>query len=243
MQEKHPPGQRTIEVPFITDEVIEAEAMALLRGYGQRFQPVGKPPIPIDEILEVHLGLSLGFEDLNGRYGYQDVLGATWLDRQEVLIDESLDPDVHSRQEGRYHFTLGHEVGHWILHRPRLMQSTRQGQLFRDSPQDPPVVCRTSQKKERIELQADHFAAFLLMPKQMVLDAWQKKYNPAPFIYDPVETKARGFPLGRDEWFDNFAGVMCEPFKVSMQAMRIRLVELGLLLDGRGHLPSRGEGR
>jgi hypothetical protein len=42
-----------------------------------------------------------------------DIFGAIWLETGEIIIDESLDPEVRPAIEGRYRFTLGHEGGHW----------------------------------------------------------------------------------------------------------------------------------
>src|SRR3712207_7120539 len=58
---------------------------------------------------------------------------------------------------GRFRFTIGHEVGHWELHRRHLQLQRSQDDLFQKRP-EPSIVCRTSQQKERIELQADVFA-------------------------------------------------------------------------------------
>ena len=44
-------------VPFLTRDYIESEADALLIGYGEKFGPVTKPPIPADDILNAYLQL------------------------------------------------------------------------------------------------------------------------------------------------------------------------------------------
>ena len=130
-----------------------------------------KPPAPVEEILEKQLKLSLGFDDLHQRLGIPrrgeepDVLGALWAERREVLIDESLDPEEHPEREGRYLFTLAHEIGHWCLHKDYLAPPEQQVDAFRkDRP--PTVICR-SQANERIEQQANSFAACLLMPERL----------------------------------------------------------------------------
>ena len=91
------------------------------------------------------------------------MFGAIWLDTGEIVIDESLDPEEQPSMEGRYRFTLGHEGGgHWRLHRPLVQANSGQESLFGDTRQ-PTVVCRSSQVKERVELQADLYASCLLM--------------------------------------------------------------------------------
>src|SRR5262249_36944579 len=113
-----------------------------------------------------------------------DIFGAIWLESGEIVIDESLDPEERPWVEGRYRFTLAHEGGgHWRLH-PRLVQSNSvHGLLFGDRPQ-PTVVCRSSQAKERVELQADLYASCLLMPRILVREAWRNTFgNDYPRIF------------------------------------------------------------
>ena len=86
--------------------------MQLLGQYGQKFDEITAPPVPIDEIIECHLDLTFDFGDLVQKFGSEDVLGASWLDDKRVMIDESLDPDAHPEKEGRYRFTVAHEIGH-----------------------------------------------------------------------------------------------------------------------------------
>jgi len=109
----------------MSEQQIERDALGLLEAYfHDRGQPI-QISIPADEILETFLGLSLGFEDLGRRLGVPDtdILGALWVDRREVLIDQSLDPYDHPEMEGRYNFSVGHEVGHWRLHRQYVAEA------------------------------------------------------------------------------------------------------------------------
>jgi len=51
-------------VPFLKQDYIESEADALLIGYGEKFDPITKPPIPADDILNAYLRVNLDFDDL-----------------------------------------------------------------------------------------------------------------------------------------------------------------------------------
>jgi len=96
-------------VPFLTRDYIESEADALLIGYGEKFGPVTKPPIPADDILNAYLRVALDFDDLPTVMNVEtDVFGATWIERKQVIIDQSLDPTNHPERVGRYNFTVGH---------------------------------------------------------------------------------------------------------------------------------------
>ena len=241
----------TINVKYLSEQQIERDALGLLEAY---FQEQGQPiqiPIPADEILETYLGLSLDFDDLQALLGVPDVLGALWADKREVFIDQSLEPDEHPEKEGRYNFSVGHEIGHWRLHRQYLANAKQQLSLFTDDKPEPTVICRTSQAKERVEWQADFFSSCLLMPRQQVLDAWSARFGSLkPFVYADVadqgwtrRTKYRGLrptqeimsrtveemlePYARA--FDKIAKQFKPLFRVSTQAMRIRLENIGLL--------------
>jgi hypothetical protein len=161
----------TLRAPYISDETIECDAEALLAQYAHAKNVEIKAPIPIEDIVEKHLKLRVDFDDLHRLLGVPrdgsrlepDIFGAIWLETGEIVIDESLDPEELPSLEGRYRFTLAHEGGgHWRLHRPLVRENNGQGSLFGDT-RRPTVVCRSSQAKERVELQADLYASCLLL--------------------------------------------------------------------------------
>ena len=217
-----------MKVEFIPNESIEQAADELLADYGARFTQVTEPPVPVEEILECHLDLSLGFDDLQQRLGTPDVLGATWIDEMEVLVDASLDPTIYPKREGRYRFTVAHEVGHWILHRHALKES-KQTPLFEGRP-EPSIVCRKATRKPRIEIQADRFASYLLMPRELVLRHWESRFGSLqPQVVEDEINQLGGI---QDAGVPTVAisKAVAQAFKVSGQAMQIRLLDLNLVL-------------
>lgn len=221
-----------ITVPFLSKERIEWAAQALLAGHEQKFGPAGELFVPVEEILESHLGLTLDFADLPARIGYPDVLGATWVKERNVIIDQSLDPNVYPGKEGRYRFTVAHELGHWELHRHLFEGIPGQLSLFRDEEKREPIVCRTRSSKEPIEWQADAFAGYLLMPKERVFRAWREKFGQlVPYVaVHEVADKAAKWGLSEDNTPTvDLAKEMAKRFLVSGQAMQIRLVGLNLI--------------
>src|SRR5262252_4201849 len=146
----------TLQVPYLADETIERDAEALLAQFAQAKGMAIRAPIPIEDIVEKHLKLHVEFDDLHRllgvpRSGFRtgpDIFGAIWLETGEIVLDESLDPEVHPTIEGRYRFTLAHEGGgHGRLHRHLVQADNGQGSLFADT-RRPTVVCRSSQAKE-----------------------------------------------------------------------------------------------
>ena len=173
-----------------------------------------------------------------------DILGAIFFDEKRIVIDESLDPDANPSREGRYRYTAAHEVGHWRLHRALYGKDAAQTLLF-ETGAPPNVICRSSQKKARIELQADLYASCVLMPRKQVFAAWdatfpdrkQRVLQPATPIDHPFveiarfESRVPGaeFTESDDQTLDSFAAPFAQKFLVSPIAMRIRLEKLGLL--------------
>jgi hypothetical protein len=217
-----------MDVTFVPEAHIERAAHQLLAAYGQKFGPVEAPPIPCEEILECHLDLSLDFDDMDERCQMPQVMGAIWMEEREVWIDQSLDPAEHPRNEGRYRFTLAHEIGHWVLHRHQVAQA-RRVPLFTGRPA-PTIICRTASRKKSIEIQADRFASYLLMPEELLRRQWQELTGSSGAYVAEDELAALGDHSGGTV---KIAKWMATDFKVSGQAMQIRLTDLGLILPRR----------
>ncbi len=241
------------KVPYLQEEQIERDAAALLAEFAQARNVVIAPPIPIEDIVEKHLKLGIEFDDMHRLLDYPrsgfgldpDILGAIWFDDRRIVIDESLDPEENPSKEGRYRFTLAHEGGgHWRLHRHLFAKDPAQDSLFNELA-PPSVVCRSSQAKEPIEWQADFYASCLLMPRKLVMAAWDEMFpdrkprvlQPATPIEHPfVEIdRLRRSPSGTyftgsdDLVLEHFVKPFADRFLVSAMAMRIRLEKLGLL--------------
>lgn len=211
---------------------IEFEANRLLQEFRPNGQPITEPPVPIDEIVEQHLDLGLAFADLEHWAGKSKALGALILSTEEILVDRSLDPEEHPELEGRYRFTLAHEVGHWRLHADAWRKAEEE-----DAPLD-------RDETHRYEREADAFAACLLMPRRFVFAKWRQRFggqrlsvaelskNREDILFD--EMIRRGFaPQSKQdernmmlEWA---VRPLAQAFQVSPPAMRIRMEELRLV--------------
>jgi hypothetical protein len=238
------------QVPFVKSEVIEQRAKQLLQAYAVEEELARiEPPIPIDAIIQNVLNLPFDIDDVPtmmaelllqagvARESVPDltaVLGATFMDGEEghIFVDQTLE----AGPTGRLDFTMAHEVGHWILHRPLHLELGRQGDLFaRREPST--ILCRgvgefSTEKKPRGESQADRFAGALLMPEDLVRWAFRDLIGNNPVVLGtaeaPVEWSdvighpdARGVArqLQSDAGFTN----------VSVSAMVVRLNQLGLV--------------
>lgn len=187
--------------------------------------------------------------------GETDILGAIYGDGS-IFIDESLDPEENPSAEGRYRFTLAHEGGgHWNLHRHLIVGDRGQSSLLAEKGM-PAFLCRSSEERRREEWQADFYASCLLMPPTLIRIEWAKRFRSNnPFVFDNhrheprwnapkstwtplAEALCEALPYSsgveteqsHDFAFNSIAREFAQAFKVSTQAMRIRLEHLGLLL-------------
>lgn len=64
--------------------------------------------------------------------------------------------------QNRKNFTVGHELGHWLMHRDKLRDDPKVGVLFR--------IPLGKLNVDPLEKQANTFAANLLVPEKMLLE-------------------------------------------------------------------------
>jgi len=210
---------------FLSKESLELQVRQLLSEYGKKHTPFIDPPIDICAIAETFLGLRLDYMDLAKEYG-EGILGAINFEKKTVYINTTLDPVENDRTEGRHNFTLAHEIGHWQLHRYEfLLPDNLKNQEFQ-----PSILCRATQWKDPREWQANQFASYLLMPKTMIQNAWRNSYGDNVLSVGDVEAFKRGDDL-KAAFKDYYLLVkdFAQLFAVSGHAMRIRLVDLGLV--------------
>lgn len=213
---------------FIKDEEFENESLLLLGEYGREHGHVTAPPIPIDEIVELSLRLTLEFHDMQKLFGVADIHGALWVDEKRVGIDQKLDPSQNPAMQGRYHFTLAHEAGHWRLHRQLFMKRANQLSLLPEGIDRPEYICRSSDR-DPIEYQADRFASCLLIPRGILEHAWHEWRGNMDPIY-LSDLRASNTDGDTDEaLLQQAVRPLALRFEVSAEAMRIRTETLGFL--------------
>lgn len=114
---------------------------------------IDMPPVVIHELAETY-GLSV----LKATFTHKDVAGYIDMDKKAIVVNR--DDGLH-----RQTFTIAHELGHWIMHRDLL-----------DSNEDIRIVYRKPMGGEidPIEVQANAFAAYLLVPDKMLVGEMDK---------------------------------------------------------------------
>jgi hypothetical protein len=218
---------------------IEAKATDLQRMMWQdrrQIWLVTAPPNPI-EILDP----AIAFRLIGYDFDLEETLGQDFHDGKQIEVAGIIDDtskEVRISRQFPYDvrsFTAAHELGHALLHDARG--------LHRDRPLD-----GTSVSREPIEREADKFASYFLMPGKLVKARFEAHFGTSCFFLNDDTSFAltRGTSLDPSKdcktlrdlsrilahamsynglRFDSLAS----QFKVSTEAMAIRLEELGLV--------------
>lgn len=151
------------------------------------------------------LAKEMGYQVVFKFFQDDDLSGTVFRDRNDTITlgINTLHPSVRQR------FSIAHEIGHARLH----LESVRPDQLFVDPPAR--VLFRDGSAglgEDRKEIEANQFAAGLLMPAPFVSIAGAQLMKSAP----------------RTNLSDLIVA-LAKRFDVSTQAMRFRLVTLGVI--------------
>lgn len=169
---------------FLPREEIEKRAREVLRRHGLE-------TLPVDPVV---LANREGIKLYNARFSEEELVGMIARRGGDVtLLVKQSDPPARKR------FTIAHELGHYFLHLNGQDGQFVDGEanLFRRTPA--PAEETTPQRRQ--EIQANLFAAALLMPEELVRQQW-------PLLRSVEE--------------------MAKLFNVSVPAMGFRIDQLGL---------------
>ena len=167
---------------------------------GRLLQQMGMSEcLPIDvKLVAEKLGISILFRSKLYKSGYGNISGL--LLRREGLTICIINKD-HTPTRRRY--SIAHEIGHFVLHPPE--------EAYID------VAARSDKSSDGTdpqEMEANAFAAALLMPEEQI-----RKRVPTG-----------GLDVSFDDDAENI-GQLAKEFNVSPMAMTYRLLNLGLLAD------------
>ncbi len=145
----------------ISDQEIELKADELLSGYIAESEWDYDMPVPVERIANNYLGYDVELTD-EGLFTDPDFLGGIHFDDKLIQVNGSIED-----HEGRFSFTVAHEIGHHCLHKEQ----------FKGMANGDEIMCRDTLKKPIAERQADTFAAMLLMPKSIVFKAFKDAFG------------------------------------------------------------------
>lgn len=152
---------------------------------------VAAPPVPVERIAKT-LGARLRYSPLD-----DELSGMIYVNEGTPIIGVNA---LHHRNRQR--FTIAHECAHLILHKAQIAKEVHVDKAF-------PMLMRDSVSAagvEKMEIEANFFAAELLMPRAMLA----KALGDEPFDIDDEDA----------------VSALAKSFKVSPSAMRFRLGNL-----------------
>jgi Zn-dependent peptidase ImmA (M78 family) len=153
---------------------------------------IRKPPVDVESLAIKYFGVKLRFEHLE-----QSVSGMLYRTNDEAFVAVNSD---HAKVRQR--FTIAHELGHFELHqgRPIIVDHLVRARVnLRNS--------ESSLATNREEIDANGFAASLLMPAEWILTDVDQRLNRTP---------AR------------LVAELAKRYVVSEQAMQLRLINIGV---------------
>lgn len=185
-------------VKFLSSDKIKNEVDRILKEANNRGFYDYKSRTPIDLIIEELCSLRIMFDDLTKIQ--EGLLGLFDSEQNTIWIDYSLDYIANDKayDEGRYNFTICHELGHFYLNHKSYSNN---GLLMFHDESNPSSI--------RLEKQANIFATMLIMPEELFFKKW-REYSMEHNDINCLISKMAGF------------------FGSSKEATQIRLKELNL---------------
>ena len=153
-------------------EEIERRAEELLAAVPDWIWDGESLPVPVEDVADSHCKLFVrDVEDMTTAPGCPPVADGQTL--SGLLLPGAGEIWVNAAEARewppRRRFTIGHELGHWILHqRGQTALFCRHGQIDADGGAEAPPPTGERPPLDPIEEEANHFAAALLMPAALI---------------------------------------------------------------------------
>ena len=191
------------KVPYLTFSDIEDKVCCFRDTYG----------ISINDTIDTTLqkcNLTLRYHNLP-----EIMLGKLQINDNSIYVNSSLKTNLKRRN-----FTIAHEIGHWYLHSQLLKDSI---ESFGDTLETTGFAGKTEQ---RLEIQANHFASVLLIPKEIIqneLGEILEKYDirRLPIYVDTQKCNISNYHM--------IVGEFAQKHNLSKKVVAYRLMDLNLL--------------
>jgi Zn-dependent peptidase ImmA (M78 family) len=152
------------KIKFIPYQRTERRAMEILYEAEKIGIYTKGEAVDIMLICEKIYNLKISYEPLDKKM-QEGILGCLDFEQNAIFLDENTWDD----NEGRLHFTIAHEMGHFVQHKP-LYEAVGSDLLLLHNELDPIY----EKPRRDIETQADMFASAILMPKDILIEKWQE---------------------------------------------------------------------
>ncbi|MBQ8282702.1 MAG: ImmA/IrrE family metallo-endopeptidase [Paraprevotella sp.] len=200
--------QNIVNIPWLDKKHIKEKANELYQRCG-----ISSNDIAGEVLEQQYPEFSIEFADFP-----QGVLGSIAYSKKVINISNEIQTDVHRRN-----FTLAHELGHLYLHQS-FLESFNSELLDYD---EKGVLSLPDEIIKRMEIQANYFASYLLIPQEIFKNEVVRLFN----IYSI--SKGRLYldsqPCNKCAVLA-ILGTLSTKFNVSKEAIKIRLKNEGLLI-------------
>ncbi|MBR4793348.1 MAG: ImmA/IrrE family metallo-endopeptidase [Bacteroidaceae bacterium] len=204
ISEKH-----IVSIPYLTEEAIEAKANEIYRNL-----ILGINNIAGEVLTKMYPDVRIRFDKIPA-----DLLGTFSFDDRVITVSIEIINDLHRRN-----FTLAHEVGHLYLHEP-VLKDHADG--FDDYSIDSLNLIQ-NETVRRMEIQANIFAAYLLVPRNRLIMEVKK-------IFEKLNIRSGRFYLDNQlcniKECDIGLTSLSNTFHVSKEVIRYRLINEHLMVD------------
>ena len=155
---------------------------------------------------------------------HEKTLGVCDFKNKIIILNSNLEVGTP-----RWRFTLAHEIGHTLIHKRFFNQG------FCSILSDSDANYITTSSKNRMEIQANRFASFLLMPSDCFSKVYlecRNKLGIPPRYYPKIYVDKQ--PVNLQDYYGMLDGIS-RKFNVSQQVVEIRLSQMNLIIDNRPH--------
>jgi len=203
-----------IKAPVLSSTEVREKAEEFRKLY---VKPTNLVPVPIVEIVEFDLGLTVRL--LQGLLTKLDMDGYITLDLSEIHIDHQIYWD--ERYNNRCRFTFAHEAGHYFLHGDYI-----KAQEFKNAEDWIEFRMQLNEEEHNwFEWQAYEFAGRLLVPRQELKSELE---NLRPLILQAKQST----PHVDDQLLIEYvSSKVCKKFEVSEGVITRRIYKEGLWSD------------
>ena len=155
------------------------------------------------------------------------ILGTLSLQGNLITLSNEIINDIHRRN-----FTLAHEIGHLCLHRDFLSKYLGDFQEYDERT----VATFPDEFIKRMEMQANLFASYLLMPQSRFMNEVHRLFSKFSITRGWLYLDHQSCNQ-RD--VNTILGALSSRFNVSKAAAKMRLLNAGLLIIENSHAPHR----
>ena len=225
-----------MDFPYLPAQNIDSAAVNLLAAAFEDQNKIGQK-VDLNVVVFDHLVEREGmyFSD-EVDLGYEDgekVIGKMFPLAGKVLVCHTVRADG---PEGRYRFTVGHEIGHWVLHRPLFLAQREARDLFGQrhgldavTSLNRNVFPSGGSRPPAEEWQANRFAVALLVDPDLLRTEFEVRFRETPIVCSSGDLHAVARDVAREEV--DGRRPLGDEFGLSAEAMAFALESQGYVTD------------